>query len=96
MQDPLVLEVDLFFNFFFIAWTVDTEDMTVNWLGGGVTCSKGTQAGSRTQVHCSKDKDSVHRTPTVPTELNGAPELELSEPGVSLVQPKTRKLNGEL
>ena len=35
MQDPLVLEVDLFFNFFFIARTVDIEDMTVNWLGGG-------------------------------------------------------------
>ena len=37
---------------------------------GGVTRSKGTWAGSRTQVRC---RASAHGTQGLPTELNGAP-----------------------
>ena len=37
---------------------------------GGVTRSKGTQAGTRTRLHC---RASAHGTHTLPTELNSAP-----------------------
>ena len=40
--------------------------------GGGMTCSKGTQARSRTQVRC---RASAHGTCALPTELNGTPSL---------------------
>ena len=44
---------------------------------GGVTRSKGTLAGSRTQVHC---RTSPHGTRALPTELNGAPLIYLLRP----------------
>ena len=42
-----------------------------------MTRSKGTQAVSQTQVHCSEDKASAHGTPALPTELNGAQQSNL-------------------
>ena len=39
---------------------------------GGVTHSKGTGVGSRTQVRC---RASAHGTRTVPTELKGSPYI---------------------
>lgn len=40
---------------------------------GGVTRSKGLQAGTRTCGLCSMDKASVHGRPALPTKLNEAP-----------------------
>ena len=42
--------------------------------GGGVTRSKGPQAGTPTRGHCSEDRASVRGMPAVPTELSAAPK----------------------
>ena len=46
---------------------------------GGVTHGKGTQAGTRTRVHCSEEKASVRGTPALPTELNSTPRPQFLE-----------------
>ena len=42
------------------------------WQRGGMTHSIGSQERSRTWGRCSEDKASVHGTPALPSELNGA------------------------
>ena len=51
---------------------VQLKRVTGNGERGRVTCSKGTQAGSQTQVRC---RASAQGTPALPTQLNDAPVL---------------------
>ena len=60
----------LFFPVFFWPFMALLTEQRKKDERGGVTRSKGPQAGSRNQVCCSKDKASVHGTATLPTELN--------------------------